>query len=164
MSLLALALVGCGDSTPLSTDTPAGDYTPSTGAFAAISAPSSRNATIVDTCNLDAVNDKPAGSEPLQQGSTVTFTGWAADAGSGSVPVGVQLVLKGAQDYAVNAATGVPRPDVANASHQPGWAMAGYSVQADLSGVAPGIYTPVLEFSVGGKQRQCTTQHNLTIR
>jgi hypothetical protein len=80
------------------------------------------------------------------------------------VPVGVQLVLKGAQDYAVNAATGLPRPDVASANKHPGWATAGYSVQADLSAVAPGTYVPVIEFSVAGKRMQCPTQGKLTIR
>jgi len=73
-------------------------------------------------------------------------------------------VLKGTQDYAVNAATGMPRPDVASANKQPGWAGAGYSVKADLSAVAPGSYTPVLEFSVDGKPVQCATQHKLTIQ
>lgn len=161
---LMLVLAGCGDSTPLSSDTSAGSYTPSTGAFAAISAPSSRNIATVNTCNLDAVDDKPAGSGPLQHGSVATFAGWAADAGSGSVPVGVQVVLKGAHDYAVNAATGAPRPDVASASNRPGWATAGYSVKADLSAVAPGTYTPVLEFGIGGKSLRCTTPHPLTIQ
>jgi hypothetical protein len=120
--------------------------------------------TVVETCNLDAVNGKPTGSEAVPHGSIGTFSGWAADARSNDVPAGVQLVLRGAQDYAVNATTGMPRPDVAHANSRPGWATAGYSVQADLSAVPPGTYVPVLEFSVGGKQVQCTTPHKLTIK
>jgi hypothetical protein len=80
------------------------------------------------------------------------------------VPANVQLVLKGARDYAVNAATGMPRPDVASANSQPGWTAAGYSVKADLSAVAPGSYTPVLKFNVDEKLAQCATQHKLTIQ
>jgi hypothetical protein len=163
--VLVLMLAGCGDSTPLPADAAAtSNYTPSSGAFAAISASSSAGARTVNTCNLDAVNGKPASSEPLSHASTATFSGWAAADGSDNAPAGVQLVLKGAQDYAVNAATGMPRPDVANANKHPGWAAAGYSVIADLSAVAPGSYTPVLEFSVDGKPMQCTTQHKLTIQ
>lgn len=162
--LLVLALAGCGNSTPLPADgAPTVNYTPSTGTFAAIPASSSSAVLTVNTCNLDAVNDKPAGSESLLHGSTATFSGWAAG-NSDHVPVGVQLVLKGTQDYAVNAATGMSRPDVASANKRPDWAAAGYSVKADLSVVVPGSYTPVLEFSVDGKSMRCTTQHKLTIQ
>jgi hypothetical protein len=163
--VLAPLLAGCGDSTPLPAEGPStGNYTPSTGTFAAIAASSSSDALTVNTCNLDAVNDKPAGSEPLSHASTATFSGWAASGNSDHVPANVQLVLKGARDYAVNAATGMPRPDVASANSQPGWTAAGYSVKADLSAVAPGSYTPVLEFNVDGKPSQCATQHKLTIQ
>lgn len=164
-----LALTGCGNSTPLPASGEPGvptasNYTPSTGAFAAISALPSQGVTTVDTCNLDAVNDKPAGSEPVQHGSVVTFSGWAADAVANTVPASVQLVLKGAQDYAVDAATGAPRPDVAKANNRPKWAAAGYSVKADLSAVAPGTYTPLLAFDVDGKPVQCPTSHQLTVQ
>lgn len=164
---LVLPLAGCGDSTPL----PAADsastarsYTPSTGAFVAVPTSSSGNTLAVSTCNLDAVNDKPAGSAPLSHTTKANFSGWAAGAQTDNVPASVQLVLKGAQNYAVDAATGMPRPDVAKAGKHPGWAAAGYSVKADLSAVAPGIYSPVLEFNVGGKQMLCLTQHKLTIQ
>lgn len=163
--VLALVLAGCGDSTPLpAAGTSTSNYTPSTGTFATISASSSSDALTVNTCNLDAVNDKPAGSESLPHASTATFAGWAASGGSDHVPADVRLVLKGARDYAVNAATGMPRPDVANANKRPGWAAAGYSVTADLSAVAPGGYTPVLEFSIDGKPMRCVTQRKLTIQ
>lgn len=165
MCALMLVLAGCGDSTPLPAGSaPTSDYTPSTGAFAAAPASSFGNALAVNTCNLDAVNDKPTGSGPLPHTSTATFSGWAASAQPNSVPAGVQLVLQGAHDYVVNAATGMPRPDVAKANAQPGWAMAGYSVKADLSAVAPGTYAPVLEFSVDGKQMQCAIGTKLTIQ
>lgn len=161
-----LLLAGCGrSSTDASNgDAVANDYRPSAGAFAAVPAPASDGVAAVNTCNLDAVNDKPAGSAPLPHDSTATFTGWVADTASGKVPPGVQLVLKGAKSYAVNAATGLPRPDVVAASRLPSSVTPGYSVHADLSAVAPGTYTPVLEFSVGGKHFECTTAHALTIQ
>ncbi len=163
--LLVLSLVSCGDSTPLlAGSAPTGNYSPSMGAFAATPASSSGIALVVTTCNLDAVNDKPAGDEPLRHASTATFSGWAAGAQTDNVPASVQLLLKGTQNYAVDAATGMPRPDVAKANSRPGWAAAGYSVKADMSAVAPGTYTPVLEFSVKGKPMLCATQHKLTIQ
>lgn len=163
--VLALPLVGCGNSTPIPpASAPASAYAPSTGAFVAVVASSSGDALAVNTCNLDAVNDKPAGSESLPHASTATFSGWAAGTQMDSVPASVRLLLKGARDYTVDAATGMPRPDVAKANKHPAWAAAGYSVQADLSAVAPGTYTPVLEFSLDGKRMQCATQHKLTIQ
>lgn len=161
-----LLLTGCGSSsTDVSNgDAVANDYTPSAGAFAAVPAPASDGVAAVNTCNLDAVNGKPAGSAPLPHGSTATFTGWVADTASGKVPPGVQLVLQGAKSYAVNAATGLPRPDVVAATRLRSGVNPGYSVRADLSAVTPGTYTPVLEFSVGGKHFDCSTAHALTIQ
>lgn len=165
MCVLMLVLAGCGDSTPLPAESaPTSDYTPSTGAFAAEPASSFGNALAVNTCNLDAVNDKPTGSEPLPHASTATFSGWVASAQANSVPAGAQLVLQGPHDYVVNAATGMPRPDVAKVNNRPAWVTAGYSVKADLSAVIPGTYTPVLEFSMDGKSMLCVTQHKLTIQ
>lgn len=169
IALVALALAGCGNSASGGADASAvaaaaAGYTPSAGAFAAVPAPASDGVAAVDTCNLDAVNDKPAGSVPLPHDSTATFTGWVADAASGKVPPGVQLVLQGAKSYAVNAATGLPRPDVVAATRLPSSVNPGYSVHADLSAVTPGTYTPVLEFSVGGKHFECSTTHVLTIQ
>ena len=168
---LALSLAACGNSTPLPAASGGSDsgvaasaYTPSSGAFAVVQNLSSKDVTTVDSCNVDAVNDKPAGSEPLRHDSVATFAGWGAGPQPDAVPAGLQLVLVGAQDYVVNAATGMPRPDVANANSHPAWSTSGYSVKADLSAVAPGDYTPVLRFSVGGKQVQCPTQHKLTIQ
>lgn len=166
--LVAMALTGCGRATSGRADAgaiaAAAHYTPSAGAFAAVPAPVSTGAAVVDTCNLDAVNGAPTGSTPLEHDSTVTFTGWAADPRSGGVPPGVRLVLKGAQSYAVNAATGLPRPDVVAANHLRPAAFPGYSVAADLSAVVPGTYEPVVEFSVAGKPMRCTTLRPVTIR
>jgi hypothetical protein len=162
---LVLSLAGCGDSVPLPAGSaPTASYTPPTGTFAAVPASSSGNALVVTTCNLDAVNDKPAGDESLPHATAATFAGWAAGAQTDNVPASVQLLLKGTQDYAVDAATGMPRPDVAKANNHDGWAAAGYAVKADMSAVAPGTYTPVLKFSVKGKLMLCATQHKLTIQ
>lgn len=170
-SSLALALAGCGNSTPLpaasssaSTGAAGSAYTPSTATFATIPASQLQQGTTVTSCNVDTVNDKPAGSEPLPHAGTATFTGWAADGDAGKVPAGVQLVLKGTQDYAVNAATGMSRPDVAAANHKPALTSAGFSVNADLSAVAPGQYSVVLLFSASGKHFQCATPHKLTVQ
>lgn len=159
---IALALVGCGKAPPPAA-TASSDYAPSTGTFARIGA-LEHGAAAVDTCNLDAVDDKPVGSVPVPHESVATFSGWAADGSANTVPPGVQLVLKGAQNYAINVAVGAPRPDVAEASKRPGWTNSGYVVKANLSAVAPGTYTPVLLFSAGGRPVQCATKHPLVIQ
>lgn len=165
LSVAVLFFTGCGDSTPLPAGTaPTSAYTPSTGAFAVIQNLPSKGVTTINSCNLDAVNDKPAGSEPMRHDSAATFAGWGAGSQPDAVPANLQLVLVGAKDYVVNAATGMLRPDVAKANSHPAWNTSGYSVKADLSAVAPGDYTPVLRFSVGGKQMRCPTRHRLTVQ
>lgn len=171
LTAFALSLASCGDSTPLPAsnghsgeEVAAGTYAPSSAAFVVAAKLSSGGVTKVQTCNLDAVDDKPAGSEALRHDSAATFAGWAAGPQPDTIPASVKLVLTGAQDYVVDAATGMPRPDVVNANGHSAWVTSGYSVKADLSAVAPGQYTPVLRFSAGGKQMQCATQHTLTVQ
>lgn len=156
----ALVLTGCGKAPPPAP--PSSDYTVVTSTFARTGPIAA--ATQVDTCNVDAVDDKPVGSAPVPHESVATFSGWAADGLADAVPAGVQLVLKGAQNYAINVAVGAPRPDVAKANNRPGWINSGYVVKANLSAVAPGTYAPVLVFSAGGKPVQCTTKHPLVVQ
>lgn len=175
VGVLAAALAACGNSTPLPSSGPASSasaavsgpaaaYTPSSGAFAAVPASALQGRAPTSSCNLDAVNGQPVGGAPLPQASTAMFAGWAADAEDKAVPANVQLVLHGDHaDYGVEAATGMPRPDVASANKLSVLATSGYEVRADLAAVAPGTYTPVLEFDVVGKRLTCTTQAKVTV-
>ena len=56
------------------------------------------------------------------------------------------------------------RPDVAQARKVPAFAASGWSVQADLSAVAPGKYDTVLAYRIDDKPVTCNPHHTITIR
>lgn len=179
--LLSLALASCSHPTPqpaqsaaspLATSHPRAKVetirravSPSVGAFAPVPATLLQETlrTTYD-CNLDAVDGHAAGSAPLQKGRSATFTGWAADSATGAVPATLQLVLTGPRDYAVDAATGVDRADVAQARQTPAFVTAGYEVKADLSLVAAGDYGVTLLYVVAGQPLLCPTKIKLAVR
>ncbi|MER3547245.1 MAG: hypothetical protein C4338_06430 [Rhodanobacteraceae bacterium] len=174
--IAALGLAGCGDSTPIpaapsSAPAPAAtSRSPNAAALAAAFAPLPAGeidkASRADPdCNLDVVDGKPAGSVPLARGSSPVFSGWAADGASKSVPPTITLVLKGAQDFAVQAATGAPpREDVAAITKVPAFRASGYAIKADLSAVPAGQYSIVILEQAGGKRISCTPGKRVTIQ
>lgn len=168
VSVLALVLTGCGHSTPESANVggPIPTYTPTTGAFAGVpTAQLQQNQVAVASCNLDEINGQPAASTPsLSRTSAATFTGWAADLESGSVPANIKLVLQGANDYLVTTTTGMSRQDVADANKAPALVNAGYSVTAGLSAVPVGQYKVVVLFDSGSKHLRCVTDKKVSIR
>ncbi len=175
-SALTMVLAGCGHSTPESatptdhaaaTGQAAPAYTPTIGAFAVVPAAQlqQQKQDKVASCNLDAINGKPATSAPvLPHTGTTTFTGWAADVEAGSVPSEIKLVLQGTSDYVVAVPTGMSRQDVATANNNPALANAGYSVAANLSRVQAGQYKVVLLFDAGSKHLRCETDKKVSIQ
>lgn len=176
---VVLLISGCGDSHPLSQSQPAASasasspanattaYVPASGAFAPDSSALPGSAAhVVDDCNVDSIDGKPIDGASLARTSRAAFAGWAADSATGAVPKRVQLVLKGvgSGDFAVEVATGEQRPDVAQVRKNPAFAASGWSVQADLSAVAPGKYETVLTYRIDGKPVTCNPHHTVTIR
>lgn len=176
---LPLALVGCGNSTPLpatpaasasasATPAPAVSqkaYIPSVGAFAPIAVTRLQQVTqTTDNCNLDAVDGKSASDASLPHAGSADFTGWAADGVSGTVPANVQLILTGTQDFVVDVATGLQRNDVAKAQNKPAFATSGYQVKAGLSAVPAGEYGVTLLYSAGGHDLKCATPAKLSVK
>ena len=181
IACVAFALSGCGNSTPepaappVSSNAPAVAVAPSPapvaavpaspaqGAFATLSAQvASAAARNGPDCNLDAIDGKPPGL--IARTSRPLFLGWAADSATKSVPPSVMLVLKGAQDFAVQAPTGYPRNDVAQATKQPAFARSGFSVQADLAAVTPGQYSVTILEPVGGQTIACSPGKQITVQ
>lgn len=182
---LMLLLAGCGDSHPIATPTSAtvaaeparsaavagatpgraaAAYVPATGAFAVaaedvLSQPSEPSGK----CNLDAVAGAPAGSKPLPHGGSALFAGWAGANDGAAVPAAVTIVLYGAQNFAVQASTGAPRPDVAAANHMPALANSGYAVNANMAAVTAGSYKVELRFKAEGKVWRCESTHAVTV-
>lgn len=143
-------------------------YVSAAGAFApAATAMAGNAARVVDDCNVDSIDGKPIEGVSLARTSGAVFAGWAADSATSAVPNQVRLVLKnihGGQDFAVEIATGEARPDVAQVRKVPAFATSGWSVDANLSAVAPGRYDTVLHYRIGGKPVTCDPHHAVTIR
>jgi hypothetical protein len=179
MMAIASALSGCGDSTPLPqaghASVPSGAATsmvantaasrPESGTFAVLANDKVDAATrISPDCNLDAIDDKSATNVTLARGSTSLFSGWVADTSTGSVPVTAKLVLRGAQDFAINLRTGNPkRVDVANAMKHPSFVDAGYQIRGDVAAVSAGSYSVSLLSVVAGQTLRCDTSVSVTV-
>lgn len=167
----AFALAACGDSTPEAggisqqIDAQAQSRAPSTGSFKRIAVDAlPKDARAMPDCNIDTIDGNPAGGVTLDHAAKPVFAGWAADTISKSVPRTVKIVLKGAQDYAVDAATGYSRNDVAKAQKQPAFATSGYQLRADLSAVPAGGYLLVLFYDTHGEHLTCDPKKSLTVR
>ncbi len=135
------------------------------GAFVPIGADELAKITrTVPDCNLDSIDGKPAEGAVLDHATKAIFSGWSADGANHSVPAYVRLVLKGVRDYAVQTGTGYLRLDVAQSTKQPAFANSGYTVQADLSAVAPGQYSIVILQPAVGQTISCTPGKQVTVR
>lgn len=118
----------------------------------------------VGDCNVDTVNGLVASNgAPLDHRGTGAFAGWVGDRASKKVPPTFQLVLIGANDYAAQGTTGVPRPDVASATGIPSFSTAGYQMNANISGVPVGKYGVTIVYSVDGKHMACATKVQITV-
>lgn len=186
-ALSAMLLSGCGDSHP---DSPPGShatsaslpanaatassngkaheaYTPAAGAFAQVASASLQQAARhVEDCNIDAIDGKPADGPQLSRAGSAMFAGWAADSATRMVPASVHLVLKevdGARDFAIEAATGATRTDVAQARKIPAFATSGWSVKAGLAAVPAGRYDALLVYEVAGQPVVCDPHHVVTV-
>jgi hypothetical protein len=185
LSGVALLLAGCGDSHPIA---PPGSAAvaalPSGSTAVAAASPDDKPAAHIPAagvftvaakdillqpsepsgkCNLDVVDGAPAGSKPVPHGGSALFAGWAGANDGAGVPAAVTIVLHGAQDFAVQASTGSPRPDVAAANHMPALANSGYAVNASMAAVSAGHYQVELRFTAAGKAWRCESTHALTV-
>lgn len=172
-------LAGCGNSTPESgtqlghTDATAASSSPTAPVAAMTPAPASAtpvatdpvpsDAQSSDNCNLDAVNGSGDMARPLSRGTAAVLSGWFADRKSGSVPPNIQLILRGAKIFTINAPTGYSRPDVANAQHIPAFSTSGFVVKADLQAVDLGSYGVEVLGKIGAKTLICHTNRTLNI-
>ena len=177
-----LALGGCGDSTPAPASNPAANASatapaqtpvaasepvaPEQRAFASIATDTLKKAArISHDCSLDVVAGQAAGSTVLDRTASPLFSGWVADTATGAVPSSGQLVLKGAQDFALTFDTGSPpRTDVAKALNKPAFTASGYQVHGDLSSVAAGKYSVLILSNVAGQSLLCDTSKRVSVR
>lgn len=89
------------------------------------------------------------------------LVGFVVDKAAGTVPAQSQLVLAGAQAYAVPLPTGRPRGDVAEYFDVPAFAESGFMEDVAFARVAPGEYAFYLYDPSSG--RFCTTSQSVAV-
>lgn len=118
--------------------------------FAAVHSPSSFSAytgvipmqATNPQCSLDVINGRSsADASAVAPGAATYFGGWAGNGNGAALDHGL-FILKGMQQsFAAPFATGVMRPDVAQALNSEGMARSGYNLTATLDGVEAGTYS-----------------------
>lgn len=148
-----------------SAPTPQPGATPASGAaFAAIDRMDGAGATKV-ACAIDKVNAQLAARAEInvQQGGDVRFVGWVSNAAK-NVPAGFRIVLSDkSSSYAMEAAAGINRPDVARVMKADGLAQAGFNVVGNLGEVPVGEYAVLLTSDVAGRREVCATRTRLLV-
>lgn len=125
------------------------------------------------TCSLenvvDAATQTPSpGTEPntyrVSRGSSYRLIGFATDSEAGTVPSGMQLMLKGPGGaYTLPAQGGLERADVATFFKKPGLANAGYQADAGFANVQPGAYEVFAVNTFDGSRVLCPTHQSIIV-
>lgn len=166
---VALLILGCQvDNTgaaaaPPKTDTTSS--TPNTILQVAPASPATLNAPSSGAlCNLDIVSGLHAQPEmEIEHGHGLTLEGWAIS--DGKLLSSLKIIFKASDKvYEVHAPTGLARPDVANALHQPALMNAGFAGTWDISGLPNGKYELWAVTNPGSQPRVCDLKISLTVR
>ena len=121
------------------------------------------------TCSLENVvttadNSTNHGSKnnyAVRKGKAYKLIGFSTNVEKGAVPKSIVMLLVGAESYAINATTGLERPDVATYFKVPALASAGYQIDAGFDVVNPGEYA---DFVLDEKERiACPTHQTITV-
>src|SRR5690348_732597 len=112
---------------------------PALQTFAFVSVPPKGEDTSPTThCSLDVISGQPAPMAiVVDHRVPLTFVGWAADDKRG-VPREIVFILVGDKAWEVEGKTGLPRPDVVNAKHNPAFANSGFSVTGNPASIPQG--------------------------
>ena len=118
------------------------------------------------SCALDQVNGSPVtGAFEIRARDTLGIDGWAADAGSGTLPQSAWVVLRdGDTIMHVAAELGRSRPDVATATGNASLATAGYRVRAATGGIPAGSYAVSMTWIDRNGWMSCDLRRTLKMR
>ena len=120
------------------------------------------------TCSVETVVALPGGSPQPAVNNThaaalngdVKLIGFATDSDKGEPLAQFTLLLAGAQVFAVQASSGLERPDVAEFFKKPGLLKSGFQADVSLKGVPAGEYLILLR---AGEGPVCPTHQKLKI-
>lgn len=115
-------------------------------------------------CALDSINGVNA---PVMETKTgrADFRGWAADSNSNTSPEVLNVVLIDAKgvSFAFSGAQRSKRPDVVKATQQDAFFNSGFVLNADVSTLAKGTYSVILEMPLSDSVVVCKTQKILLV-
>lgn len=115
-------------------------------------------------CSLDVLDGQPArAATVIDHRVPVTFVGWAGDDRSG-VPPALVFLLIGKKTFGVAGAAGLPRRDVAEASHKPAWGLSGFSISGDPAAIPQGEYHAALIERFGTGDRLCKFGRTIAVK
>lgn len=180
-SIVALALVAACSERPASIPQPTAETAPASGAAGPVAptfsiandAAASLALAQSGTCSLENVLNMSAGTpSPGDQPNSYRadrrtpykLIGFATNSDEGTVPSSLHVLLHGAGgDFAMAAAAGLDRDDVAKYFKKPGLAKSGYQVDATFSGMAPGSYEVFIVKAEGAAARLCPTHQIIVL-
>lgn len=138
---------------------------PAIRTFAPVSVPQGEDAHSATThCSLDVISGQPAPMAiVVDHRVPVTFVGWAADDKLG-VPSEISFMLVGDKAWGIFGKTGLPRPDVVDAKHNPAFANSGYSVSGRPASIPQGEYHAALIEHFGSTERVCPLGRTIAIK
>lgn len=171
MSFATLVLTACGQSGQQSTNSTA--QAPSSaeiatpvpaGSVQPVSAGDVNSAVLSgQACSLDAVDGDYAAQVSMDKGKPHVFRGWLEN--NQQKPAGkFRIVMVGANDFAIPAETGVPRPDVATALKNPALADSGFNLSVNLDSVPSGDYTVRFLMQTNGKAYWCDAKKSVVLK
>jgi hypothetical protein len=120
-------------------------------------------------CNLDTVNGKNVGSEPIRlaQGSALRVTGWAADPRFRNVPAQAWLHMSSTQvveSITIEMPRNAERPDVARTLGVPAYAKSGFDLPLEAKHLPAGDYTVSIIQLVAGELLVCKSMARISLR
>lgn len=113
-------------------------------------------------CSLDTIEGSYDARVTLNRTKPHAFRGWLENDQQKAAGE-FQIVLAGNEDFAIDAHTGIARPDVAASLHNPALADAGFNVAGNLDAVPVGEYRVQLLMQMNGNGRMCETKKSLTL-
>ena len=159
-SALASAPTAPGAATPIdAAQAPESSSTPQPIASATVAAAKlSRQA-----CSLDTIDGSYDAHVTLDRTKPHAFRGWLEDDQHKSAG-DFQIVLVGDKDFAIQAHTGIARPDVAASLKNPALADAGFNIEGRLDAVPAGEYSVRFLMQSDGKSSWCDAKKEIALK
>ncbi|MFD3302220.1 hypothetical protein [Aquipseudomonas alcaligenes] len=116
-------------------------------------------------CSLDLINGD-GGAVTYADGAVVSFSGWAVDSTTNTVPPLLNIVLTGTNEkfFVFVGAARVDRPDLVKGFKQDAFLKAGFTLKADVSKLERDTYSISLQMPTDNSLIECQTKKTLVLK